>query len=30
MAHLDAAIPELRDMKMKPFLEKAIKLNTNV
>ena len=26
MAHLDAAIPELRDMKMKPFLEKALKL----
>jgi hypothetical protein len=25
-AHLDAAIPELRDMKMKPFLEKALKL----
>jgi tetratricopeptide (TPR) repeat protein len=26
MAHLEAAIPELRDMKMKPFLEKALKL----
>ena len=26
MAHLNAAIPELRDMKMKPFLEKAMKL----
>jgi tetratricopeptide (TPR) repeat protein len=26
MAHLNAAIPELRDMKMKPFLEKALKL----
>jgi tetratricopeptide (TPR) repeat protein len=25
-AHLDTAIPELRDMKMKPFLEKAMKL----
>jgi hypothetical protein len=26
MAHLNVAISELRDMKMKPFLEKAIKL----
>jgi tetratricopeptide (TPR) repeat protein len=28
LAHLDAAIPELRDMKMKPFLEKALQLKT--
>ena len=26
MAHLDTAIPELRDMEVKPFLEKALKL----
>lgn len=26
MAHLNAAIPELRDMKMKPFLGRALKL----